>query len=91
MTLDPLEVAADQFEAAADILEAVGATLKQHAPHHLAIKYGGWTLDIYPANCRLFSDRRAKIRPPIISVPKPWTLIDVAKAVARVIRAKEAS
>lgn len=75
------------FESARSIAEQRGMHLVQRSDVHyqlspgieLAMKQGAWLLNIYPGNQRLYSDK-AKSRSPFLTVPSPWTLVDVVRA-----------
>lgn len=80
-------IAAEQYTDASRILKEAGAALLRHSEYHYSIRRDGWILHVYPSNCRLYSPTASGgARAPFIRIATPWTLIDVARAVAESIQ-----
>jgi len=72
------------FGEAKKLAKSVGLVLVKHSPVHYALRQkgkGGWILNIYPGNRRLYHDRK-RPKPPYLDLPEKWTLRDVVAAAA---------
>jgi hypothetical protein len=76
--------AADETFADAQALASpFGLVLARHSAVHYTLSLpGGWWLNVYPGNRRLFWDRN-RPRPPYLRLPLEWTLLDVVQAAIR--------
>jgi len=82
------EKAVNRFLAGTDFKEAMrlasrnNLLLKRHSDTHYSLSphgKGGWKLNIYPSNRRLYFDKKVQ-RPKYMQLPTEWTLHDVVTA-----------
>lgn len=50
--------------------------------YHLGVSDGGWLINVYPGNCRLYADPN-RPRAPYLQVETPWTLLDVVRSAVK--------
>lgn len=67
------------FDAARDLAESKGLTLKKFTAQHYQLSNGKWIQNIHPGNRRLYWDRKYR-KPPFLDLPPDWTLLDVVRA-----------
>lgn len=81
---DRREIAAQQFAEARDIATVAGFGLFQHSDSHYSLRApGGWQINIYPGNRRLFHDRN-RARAPFLPLRCDWDLISVVRSAIEV-------
>lgn len=71
------KVAAGDYPNARQHAEQAGLSLRQISDTHYQLGAIGWTLNIYPGNCRI---AKCNGTAPRFCVAGPWTLIDVVAA-----------
>ena len=88
--------AESDFDDAVALADQHGMSLIQHSEAHYKLmgppfSRPTWRLEVYPGNQRLYRQPGSgRERPPWLDLPKgrPWTLLDVVQAAARVIADK---
>ena len=71
------EAAAGDYLNARQHAEQAGLSLRQISETHYQLGAIGWTLNVYPGNCRI---AKCNGRAPQLRVSGPWSLIDVVAA-----------
>lgn len=75
------QLAEKDFKAARTLAATAGLELIKHTPVHYALKYNGWTINLYPGNQRIYRDQSSKNKAPFLNIEKsPWLLSDIVKA-----------
>lgn len=75
--------AGDLYHEAAARAYRAGLDLTRHNEAHYSLaREGGWRLNIYPGNGRLYMDRN-HARAPFLALPEGWTILDVVDAAIR--------
>lgn len=69
-----------QHELASHIAEAAGLKLLRHTDSHYSLGVaGGWRVNIYPGNRRIYHDEN-RSRGPYLKLPGEWNILDVVEA-----------
>lgn len=78
-----IDRAGNQFDEARACASAAGLCLVRRGENHYQLsKHGGWLLNLYPSNCRIYSDKNRDRAPFLDFAGVRWTLADVvARAV----------